>query len=798
MLKTAKTFRVLSLVMIFLGLTSNLKAAPEDQLAPDGKPWITSSISYWTVDDPNLDPDWDWQQEFYEVYWDRPPAALWTVASPFTSEYTSGVALTLDYEPDDGWVLLARNFGSEKNHLKNPYFILYNKATGLLRVFMLLSVLEHYSTGSISLSFDPALSGTTALLSHVEPRVWAVDKYKKDLISYGITEVQNGHWTYADFVTAYDPNTENVEDSAIRFRLEGVNITDLKIKSTDFSLSQVLPKSGVPAEIDTYDSKDLVADGKAVIGYHNTFGKYKEQFKKAANRQTDETLKKDMTDLMESWIYKHLPFIGAGIGLVDLFIGGGRKHKPESPVPMVFSGDLTLTGTMTERNFIAGPSVRTPGAIHTNDNFVPLYDHPLGIINLTVTPIVRHAHYAEGCTTTQPFYKYYDEYRIVSPMSKDTHFRVNPYAGLKLKEMKAALVFRLPKDYETNPRSLPYFSAWMNAGNYEVESSTDGKYILRTRYIPFYLLRYATVYAPPGTDVSVKVKAVLERIDAPEGTQPVLFVAEYNPDVYTSCHYSAVSPNWSPYQLRSYPDTSSAFDNGDFQLGLSYWETYGDGNEYGTAEEGGGHRSAYIARGSATNQFLGLVQRSIACEPNTTYRLSLLLKTRADGGAAAAGLGNWGSPNSHQDFGWTGSFTDWQQISGTWTSSDNERSLDVVLYGTPDFSGEAFFRDVLLEKVGPASIAADIEGPSFLGFKELGTYSADVRFGSGNYPYQWYQQEDGSLEWYPLGTGRIQNARMIDRDFTLKVEIQDNQTGQVVFATIHVEYGDWNDIEPRE
>jgi hypothetical protein len=87
--------------------------------------------------------------------------------------------------------------------------------------------------------------------------------------------------------------------------------------------------------------------------------------------------------------------------------------------------------------------------------------------------------------------------------------------------------------------------------------------------------------------------------------------------------------------------------------------------------------------------------------------------------------------------------------------------LDIVLYGTPDFSGEAFFDDVRLENVGLAPMGASIEGPETLGFKQLGTYVADVQHGSGNYSYQWYQLLDRSTIWSPLGTGRIQSVRML-------------------------------------
>ncbi len=230
--------------------------------------------------------------------------------------------------------------------------------------------------------------------------------------------------------------------------------------------------------------------------------------------------------------------------------------------------------------------------------------------------------------------------------------------------------------------------------------------------------------------------------------------------------------------------------NPGFEAGLTYWEPYGDGNA--DAGEGGmdGSHASRLARDRATGNYFGLVQRKIPCAPNTIYRLTLWLKTKAVSSVVGAGLGNWGSPNTHQDFGWTGGSTDWKQISGTWTSGENERTLDIALYATPDFSGEAFFDNLVLEKVGIAPLVTSIEGPSALGFKEVGAYVVDVAAGSGDYRYQWHQQLDGSTEWVPLGTEKSQSVTMLDRSFTLRVDIHDNRTGQKASATMHIEYGE--------
>jgi len=776
MRRAKKLNGLLVFLMISFSWVGNLNAAASLSLAPDGKEWVNSSVAYFMNNDPNLDPNWDWRQEYYTIYWDRQPNGPWTLSSPFYSEFTGGVAFTKDYEPEDGWVLLFRNFGSEQNYLRYPYFLLYNKYTGLLRAFILVDSEENYTTGNLSLAFGSELPNTTALLTHASHRAWAADLYKKELTAVAVTEIHNGYWIYVDFATAYDPHTKDVTGSALEFRLDGVNITDLFLNGT-LSLTQVLPKSVTPAEQSTYTLKDLVADGKHVAGFYNTFQTYQKKFKEAADKQTNNELKQKLGEVLKTWTYQNLPLIGVGIGLVDLFIGGGREKKVESPVPMVFSGDMSLKGTMKERNFITKFSIQTPGTKHQYPNFVPLYDYPLGIFNLRTTPVLQSRTYwqKEGPN----LYMEYTSYKVMN----DLDWVVNPDSGLKLKEMKAAIVFRLHEVYP-DPYALPLIPETLESGIYEIESSTDGKYVLRTRFIPFYLLKDTAISVPPGTDITIKVMAVLERKDAAPGTQPVLFIADYEP-VFVPDRIKNNFP-WSPYQLPSFPDQSSKLENGGFEKGLTYWESYGDGSGYGTAEEGvEGVRSAYFTRPQATNHYFGFVQRQIVCEPNTTYKLTVWVKTEANTGSAAAALGNWGSPNSHQDFGWTGGYTDWKQISGTWKSGPKETSLDIVLYGSTDFSGKAYFDNVVLEKVWPP-LEAEILGPSQLGYKQSATYSAEVSGGSGKYLYEWAQENDGSTNWIILGRQKTQMVTMFNKSFTLKVKVSDSISKKETSATLRV------------
>jgi hypothetical protein len=232
--------------------------------------------------------------------------------------------------------------------------------------------------------------------------------------------------------------------------------------------------------------------------------------------------------------------------------------------------------------------------------------------------------------------------------------------------------------------------------------------------------------------------------------------------------------------------------NGGFERGLRYWAPHGDGLAYETVEEGlEGTYCASISRDEDTGRYFGFAQRRIPCQPNTTYCLTLWVKTEADIGCVAAGLGNWGDPNTHEDFGYIRGDTDWTEISGTWTSQWDETSLDIRLFGSADFTGRAFFDDVRLEEIGQHPHEVTLLGPNRLGYKESGTFTAAVTGGSGDYEYEWSRQYDGSTTWNPLySQDETQTVTMLSRGFTLMVDVYDVVTEQEASATRHVRYED--------
>lgn len=489
-----------------------------------------------------LPSNFNWKSEYFTVYWELFNNIPTSVTSPYYSNITGGVAFTKDYETTDGWNFVYGDFGSSSGYVSDPYFIMYNKYQGLLRVFILVNSPENYTQATMQISFVGSPS-KTALLTHASERAWATDNYLPDNIILGTSDMINYNWFYADFAMAYDPNTYNSTNSQIEIKLLGVQTTYAKINGT-INLTQEIPKSSTNSD-NLSEFNNLVLAGKGVAGYYNTFNGYKAQFVKAKNKETDSKLKSALTTLSQNWIVKNFSAIGAAVGLVNFFVGGGRTTKTESPVPMVFNGDMSLSGTLTTKETIFRFSLPTPGARHTNSSFVPYYDKPLGIFNLTKTPVLLSRSYYEPINSSSSM-QYYS-YKI----KNDLNYAINPHSNLNLINLDVALVFRFDQAYDYPYNSIPSITNWLNSGIYEIETSRDSKYpVLRSKYIPYSVFKNTVINVPPGTDITIKVKATLRPSGASSDTQDVLFIADYEPHFESAGNGSKYG--WNANQLVPY------------------------------------------------------------------------------------------------------------------------------------------------------------------------------------------------------------------------------------------------------
>jgi len=154
--------------------------------------------------------------------------------------------------------------------------------------------------------------------------------------------------------------------------------------------------------------------------------------------------------------------------------------------------------------------------------------------------------------------------------------------------------------------------------------------------------------------------------------------------------------------------------NHGFEYDFLDWNIYGDGTLYETCRCNApdGNYAVHIKRDDNTSQFFGIYKKSISCEPNTEYKLSVWVKTALTNGQACASFGNWNSDpikNTHYDFGYISGNTTWQKISGNWISQSWENTLDIVLYGRYA-TGDFYYDDVEIEVVKPQNLSFENGG----------------------------------------------------------------------------------------
>lgn len=98
----------------------------------------------------------------------------------------------------------------------------------------------------------------------------------------------------------------------------------------------------------------------------------------------------------------------------------------------------------------------------------------------------------------------------------------------------------------------------------------------------------------------------------------------------------------------------------------------------------------------------------------------------------------------------------------------------IIQYDMDTYSGAhvSTIKTVFADRgIGNYPVSVNISGPSSLGYKEYGTFTANVSGGSGTISYQWYKKLDGSGYWQERGTNQSQLERMYIYSFTMKVVV---------------------------
>jgi len=211
-----------------------------------------------------------------------------------------------DIYPEDGWELLLKNFGSQNTSdnsndgigINNPYFILYNRINGKLKLYVALFGPRSAQAGMVRLGFSTSVQGQTrtnnseaqrALFNHNEPiakmvmEFNPVGEFKQMNQVLALTGSLDYQWMVGEFITSYDPCT--CENSQLNSN--AVSILNMQVVLTE--------TTHINANIDGSITGSTIASGTSVPSqpggflafanaasksYQNSFDKWESSSKK--------------------------------------------------------------------------------------------------------------------------------------------------------------------------------------------------------------------------------------------------------------------------------------------------------------------------------------------------------------------------------------------------------------------------------------------------------------------------------------------------------------------------------------
>jgi len=188
-----------------------------------------------------------------------------------------------DIKPEDGWELVIKDFGTPSDRVENPRLVLYNKYTGKIRIFVLIS--DETQTQIISLNTMLVNGKNRALMQFVTGTGNSLEDWDPLLTNTTINkyESQTDFWVWTEFQTSYDPCTCN-DQTASTLQTEIYSLSSDSIKMVANGTIKEIVKNGnsVGNQSNNLGSSGSLVDKAGIIVESATKG-YEDWEKQAAN-----------------------------------------------------------------------------------------------------------------------------------------------------------------------------------------------------------------------------------------------------------------------------------------------------------------------------------------------------------------------------------------------------------------------------------------------------------------------------------------------------------------------------------
>ena len=339
-------------------------------------------------------PTFDWEN----IDWMPTPVGQAKIPSPWVGQGSIvkdfGVDIVNDRKASDGWVLLYNVFTDEgEQPLNNPYFILYNKYRGLMRVFLYTTT--QFVTPSSYIQDGISIIGTQSNMMNF----MGTDLIDGTLKQSDYSQIQpfkltTNRWYMFQYEIAYDPEISKIPYNNVQMNWYANYYNVQQISLGGDIKGEIVGTIGVTGNNIFSDLKGVgrtvgtgtvAAIGKDFFTNHainissgeNSLGLSPEVFKNIS-----EGLSKAISSSTSSLPSK----------LVNVLSGilGGSSNG--TYVNLTLNATIDMEGTGTESGSLPSTPISfwVPGTTIPVDapGYLPLYNESLGVFNFVGKPIV--------------------------------------------------------------------------------------------------------------------------------------------------------------------------------------------------------------------------------------------------------------------------------------------------------------------------------------------------------------------------------------------------------------------------
>jgi hypothetical protein len=302
-----------------------------------------------------------------------------------------------DYKPADGWELYYNTFNSATK-AADPFFIIYNRYRGVLRIYYYLSPRSGAESDHVTFQLD--LRGTvnqSSILNFEQGEV-----INHDLLSSVSSKVQNeliiqsGTWYAEEFELAYDQNLSSTSYVANQLRWSMYSTTVDKIDLEGTQKGTIDGTVQVPKPTTSFFGqlvKGAVSVGLGELGTLATGSKIITNFfSKGLGPIKLADIQKGVTEASTGALKEGGKSIFNAV-LSQLKGSNGGSGFSEQKVNLKINTDITLSGNISHSpNGMFSPVVfisNTQGLSDIAPDFIPNYDSALGVFNISSTPTVN-------------------------------------------------------------------------------------------------------------------------------------------------------------------------------------------------------------------------------------------------------------------------------------------------------------------------------------------------------------------------------------------------------------------------